>query len=667
MDLTVRPADEPPRLDGVWFYRSFGDAFSASDLLLDGMVEAHSLIALNEPEIFAAYAARLRATEFETAHFILVRAYAANGARFADEAAAYLCEREARLSIGYSNDDHWAARQLLESITPHCSEEALFELENLLLNYYTDYERSVGGRHAHGHAQFTLIEGIAPTCRSERIKRRLDELRRKFGKETVAEPIGLMGGFVGAPIDNEPAAKMTDEQWLRAIERYDRNDVDTRIVGNDLIGGAGELAGVMEGLARQNRPRFAELACRFSDSVNIRYFEAVLRGVADANLDPQLALRLCRRCHDLPSRPLGRWIPPVIAHLAEADLPDEALDIVAYYATQDRDPEEELWRKAAYGGQPYFGGSIDTAAINSVRGVAAEAIGRLIFPTSARLIKLLSTVEQMVNDPLIVVRSSVAGALISVLKHDRDLAVRLFLRLCETEDALLRTKGVERFMRYGLRTHYNQLAPVLDRMIEADNPEANIAGARQACLAALFDEEARQRAENCVQGSEMHRRGAAQVFAANLGEARFRSFCECHLVELFNDPSEEVRSETARCFSHLKEEQAGDYAELANAFVISEAFVHEYRSLFQALEKTSTRLPDITYTAAERFFDIVGSEAADGRTDGAAESHTVTKLIVRTYAQSTSSEVRGRCLDLIDRVTRLKAFGLDNAIEEYER
>jgi hypothetical protein len=204
-------------------------------------------------------------------------------------------------------------------------------------------------------------------------------------------------------------------------------------------------------------------------------------------------------------------------------------------------------------------------------------------------------------------------------------------------------------------------------MLKADHEEAIIAGARQACLAALFDEDARQRAEDCARGSEAHRRGAAQVFAANIGEARFRSFCERHLISFFNDPSEEVRSEAANCFGRLKEEQAGDYDELADAFIISEAFVHEHRSLFHALEKTPARLSDTTCTAAERFFDIVGTDSADLRTHGAAESYTVTKLIIRTYAQSKSSEAKGRCLDLIDRVTRLRAFGLDEAIDEYER
>jgi hypothetical protein len=667
MELTAQQVEEPPWSDAVWFYRSYGEGHSARDSLLEAMVEALSSLARNDPEAFAAYAARLRDTTFETAHFLLLRAYAANGQRFADEAAAYLLDNPARLKIGYAGGDHWPARLLLEAITSHCSEAALLRLEDLLLGYYTPWERSVDGHHAYGHAQFTLLEGITQARRSDRVRRRLEEWRRKFDKQTVEEPMSIVAGFVGSPIDDDAAAKMTDEQWLRAVERYGSDDAETRIVGDNLIGGAGQLAGVMEGLARQNPVRFAELACRFPDGVNVTYFEAVLRGVADAELDPQLALRLCKRCHDLPSRPLGRWIPPVIASLAESVLLDEALDIVAWYATEDPDPEEELWRKPAHGGQPYFGGSIESAAINSARGVAAGAVGRLIFPDRTRLTKLLPTVECMVEDTSIAVRASAARALIAVLKHDRDLAVRLFLRLCGSEDALLRTDGVELFMNYGVRTHYEALRPLLDRMLAAEHKEVNLAGARLACIAALFVEQARATAESCVRGNEVQRQGAAQILAASLAHARFRRFCEDNLATLFNDASEDVRSEAGRCFGRLGEEQLGDYTELVSAFIVSEAFVGEHSGLFHALDKTTAQLPDITCEAAERFFDVVGAAAADISTHAAAESFMVTKLVVRIYAQSRSPEIQTRCLDIIDRVARIQAIGLGEAISDYER
>lgn len=665
MELTTRKIDEPPRSDAVWFYRHYSDTYGASDSLLAAMVEALSALAKSDPPTFSVYASRLRESKFETAQFLLVRAYAANGERFAEEAVGYLCERPARLRMGYSDSDHWATRLLLRAITPHCSDNALRRLEEVLLNYYTEWERSADGRRGYGYSQFTLLEGIVPARQSEHVQRRLGEWCRKFNRQTVGEPTGIVGGIVQSPIEQDASTKMTDEQWLGAITRHSREDIDARIVDGEFIGGAGQLASIMEAQAKQEPARFAELACRFTDETNIRYFEAMLRGVAGAELNPDLAMRLCRRCHDLPSRPLGRWMPPVIAKLASSALSDEAIEIVAWYATEDPDTERELWRTDPDDNKTDFGGSIDVAAINSVRGVAADGI--LIFHDRERLTKLLPTIEHMVADPSIAVRASVARALTAVLKHNRDLAVTLFLKLCVTEDALLRADGVESFMKYALHTHFKMLAPLLLRMIGADSEEAQIAGARLACSMALMKGDARPAAEACLAGNEVHRRGAAQVFAANLRQARFREFCEDKMMILFNDPSEKVRDEAAGCFRGFKNEQLGEYTELVGAFIASEAFVHEHRSLFFALDETTARLPDETCTACERFFAVVGAEASDVRTHSAAESYMVSKLLIRVYGQHKTPDIQARCLNLIDLLARTKVLGLDEAIKDYER
>jgi hypothetical protein len=295
--------------------------------------------------------------------------------------------------------------------------------------------------------------------------------------------------------------------------------------------------------------RFARLACKFPDSTHLAYFDAVLRGIADADFDDMpLILEVCIRCHRLPNRPCGRWIGRPIAKLAKRPLPEEALDIIAWYATEDPDPEQESWRTTAPGGGVYYGGDILTAAINSVRGSAAEAMDKAIFADSNRITHLLPTIERMIHDPSIAVRSCVAAVLTAVLKHDRDLAVRLFEQLCDTEDVLLRTHYVERFLLYALQTHFERLRPIPERMLTSQESEVATVGARQACLASLFVEEARPLADRCISGTEAQQMGAAEVFAANLRTASLCSVCEEGLITLFNSPYEKVRSKTGTCF-----------------------------------------------------------------------------------------------------------------------
>jgi hypothetical protein len=133
MELTTRKIDEPPRSDAVWFYRHYSDTYGASDSLLAAMVEALSALAKSDPPTFSVYASRLRESKFETAQFLLVRAYAANGERFAEEAVGYLCERPARLRMGYSDSDHWATRLCFEqshriALTTPCADWRMYYL-----------------------------------------------------------------------------------------------------------------------------------------------------------------------------------------------------------------------------------------------------------------------------------------------------------------------------------------------------------------------------------------------------------------------------------------------------------------------------------------------------------------------------------------------------------
>jgi hypothetical protein len=430
MSQTAEQTGDPPWRDPVWQYRPVGRTYMSNDALLAAMEASLATLATSDSKAFSIVAKQLSTMNFETVQYLLIRAYAANGSRFADEAAEYLCNRPARLRTGYGDNSYWATRQLLEAITPHCSAEWLAKLEEAILNYYPEWERSVEGHRAYGHAQMILLEGIIPSPRSAAAARRLDEWRRKFGVQSVEPPRPMEARYVGSPIPESAAERMTDDQWLSAVARYSHDQMRA-LPNGELVGGAHELAQLLEEQVKRQPARFATLACRFPDDTHPAYFDAVLRGVPEGGLDDmQLVLDVCKRCHQLRSRPCGRWICRSLSKLAEHRLPEEALDILAWYATEDPDPEQELWRARG------TDRDIITAAINSAWGSAAEAMAKLVFADGNLVTYLLPSIERMVRDPSIAVRCCVADILTAVLKHDRELAIGLFEQLCDTEDAL---------------------------------------------------------------------------------------------------------------------------------------------------------------------------------------------------------------------------------------
>ena len=654
-------------LDPIWSFRIYQSGYIIADALLQAMEKALSKLAVQHPETYRSTVAPLRGSQFETVQYLLIRSLASNAELFANEAVDHLRTKPECLKMGYLSDPHWATRQLIESISPYCSDENLQQLELLLLGYYPEWERSALGRRQYGYAQFTLLTGIASTRLSQDAKRRLEELRRKFGRPEPDVPRPMRAETVPSPIPEQAAEKMSDNQWLAAILRHGGEGPGFGLDGH-LVGGAFQLSQILENQVKQEPRRFAELVLKFPDDANPLYFEAVLRGISDANLGMETVVKVCLRCHRIDGRSLGREICEPIAGSAHDNVPPEALDLVAWYATEDHDPEQELWRtQVAPREEYYYRGDILSNGINTSRGRAAQALAILVESDHQRIMHLQPALEKMVQDPSIAVRSCVAQALIAVLRFDRDLAVELFRQLCNTEDALLQTPFIERFMYFALQTHFRELEPILERMVNSEMFDVASTGARQACLAALDLPEAAAMAGLCLSGSESQRIGAAQVMAANVKVATCRSVYEDALVSLFNDPIERVRSEAANCFRSFEGDDLVGYEHLIAQFVSSDAFPKSRFPLLMALERSTAKLPEVTLSVCERFIDVAGLAAGDISTREAGDADTVIQLTLRAYQQSSDETNRARSLDLIDKLMEYGAYGISGALEELKR
>jgi hypothetical protein len=107
MQDLAKQEGEAPYEDPIWRYRYLGESHSTEDTLLRAMEVALRTLAENEPEAFNPFARLLREkSDFETVQYLLVRSYAADGERYADEAIEYLLERPARLETGYASNSH---------------------------------------------------------------------------------------------------------------------------------------------------------------------------------------------------------------------------------------------------------------------------------------------------------------------------------------------------------------------------------------------------------------------------------------------------------------------------------------------------------------------------------------------------------------------------------
>jgi hypothetical protein len=486
--LIRRTSDAPVEVGGlrknpIWPEPHLSHSYSdLDDHLLLGTEAALRTLAQKHEERFAALVDEHADNEEESVAYFLYEGLGANPQRFADSAAAFVLAVPGRLRVGRSNDPHWATRLLLNRITPWCSDESYCALERAVLDYFTPWEKSKAGHMAHGLAQFTLLGGFDRSRLSPLGRRRLQEWQRKFGADDVPAPEGVQGGMVGSPIPEDATKKMKDWQWLRAIARYSDDDGSRR---EFLKGGAQQLANVLEQRVAEDPVRFARLCCKFPDDANIAYYEAVLRGVESSGHDVPLAeaQALVQRCHRLQGRPVGRWIGHPLRRYASDGIPVPLLEIVAWYATEDPDPQpgasendsDEEKDRSLYRG------------LNSVRGGMAYEITRLVHHNAASIAPLEPAIRSLLADPVADVQAMAVEITLGLLRHKPKLAVELADR---ADDRILATRHAHNFMRYRGSVDFEVLQPTIRRMLSSERPAVRKEGAVQAALIAMNDSSA---------------------------------------------------------------------------------------------------------------------------------------------------------------------------------
>ena len=664
MSDSALTGDEPPRHDAVWPLLIKSEFRSGEDACLAALAGALATLARGGSTDLRDVIADLRRRDTHIANHLLLALYAGGAARHADETTTLFCAEPWRFQCGFSDSEHWCAREAIRAVSKHCTDENRKRLEAVILQYVPPDERTSYGYRESGRAQFALLSAIPEELRSPRASMRFKELERKFG-EPEGQPRGITGGWVGPPINEEDTEKMTDGQWLRAIAKYRSKD-RMHFTLDGVTGGAWQLAQVLEKRTKEQPERFARLSLRFPEDTNPIYLERTLAGLKGAVAASELKLQVCRKAFGGSRGHCGKSIADVLGSI-EDSLPDDAIEMLHWLATEHDDPATELWQVDAPGGGKYYRGDIHTVGINSTRGRAAIAVWDLILRDAAYVEQFRPTLDQLVRDQSASVLSCVAGTLRAVAYSDSALGMLLFLRMNLYEDRLLATRHVYGFIRDRLRESFAELRPLVERMLRSSEPEVCEAGARLASLALLMDQGAADLVDKALHGDARPRLGVTQVASANIANPECRHWSEEMLAELFDDDDTAVRGEAASCFRHLKDEVFETYGDLIEAFCDSRAFQEGSSSVLRTLEKSLGRLPGMTCLVCEKFLERFADEARDIRTRRAGDTFTLARLVFRTYQQHQNDEWTSRTLNLIDHLCLEGIGDAGSHLDQFER
>jgi hypothetical protein len=634
-----------------WHHRFPGEPTEVDDAVFFGLETAfrglhdksgHKLLDLVQP---------LMRGDIEELRFLACRALTTSS--LADESVQWLVSDPRNLELGYLSGHRWATRELIECATKSCETYLLDQLAALLLSYHPAYEKTAHGRPYFGRAQFELLSAIDPTRRNFSVIQRLHELERKFGNQEHHSPRPVTADFAGPPIPVAAAIFLSDGQWIEAIRTHEGDKVDWSHA-NGPRGGRRELSHLLGQQAAEEPVRFAHLALELNESNHATHIASIISAVAGKIPIDLLAL-LCVHGR----RVGGQEVDPDICRAVRevAAVANDVLVNLVVSCSSDDDPERETARTGSASGGYFFGGDLSTAGLNCTRGAAAGSLAYILFAQPHRSEQLVGVVRNLAADPIMAVRVRTAEAILALLNTLPDAALDI------AEDMFRRApvdifdaRETSELLKHSCLRRPKTFSAHLLRALEAEDSIAERAGQVWvvACVNGALEDPAPYELSDLNAAA---RKGVAKALSGSPGVV------PKVLVQLLNDEDPEVRKASARALRHVHELDQQSAELLVQEFIGSAAFPEHTENLFASLDRSTTLLPPSTIDACERALDIVGRKLGDIRTAGPLLSLHLIAVLLRLYKQENES-IRRRCLDVIDRLSELGAYGLDGALDQ---
>ena len=631
------------------------------EVLLSACKHALEALARAQPEEIRDVLESLAEDPYDTSQFLLYSAMIANGEHYADWASSLLLEGGARLKCGYASDGDWVARELVSAIAPHLPDDQHRRLEDMVRDMQVSYET----RQSRGHTAFTFLSALDESRLSTVGRRRLGEYRRKFAADEPSPPRGIVGGSVDSPISDDAASRMSDDQWLRAIRRYDTDEHDW----STFKGGAHELSSVLRARTAGDPDRFAVLALRLTADINDSYGDAILMGLGDAvdGGDSELAFAAIRHIAGFGKSSNDRWLGMALRQHYR-DVPLDLVQLILERAMHSASPADDTPVVIQGDGDGRRAEDLLMNGINTSRGALAEALGDLlIYDTDGTRTALVRPhLEHLASDPVLSVRSCVAHTLAASLRHAREAVVPAFRVLIDADDVILAARLVLPLMLYIGNVEPEVIHPVIERMLASDNAEAREAGGQLAAHAALEWERAELMSRAMAAGDEA-RVGIARICAARFDRTSNPELAQETLLALMDDDHDKTREAVAQVAPNLRDQALRPFEALLKALIASKAYDEATPQLLLTLQHALDKVDELVLLAAQRFLAVFGSEAGDIRTGASGDAHYISELVVRGLAQSRNRSHRAALLDVLDEMLLLGVYGIGVAIEDAER
>lgn len=628
-----------------WEIRFRDTAYTVSDIVFTSLDSClQQLCAVSSQEASTALGA-LRDAESDELRFLACRSLCVSND--AEAAVNWLIADVRNLALGWADSPWWASRELVGAFSSSCSAKLFAALEATLLSFDGPLRTITGWQ----RCQYVLLSALDRIRMSRDGLRRIAELERRFEGDPPTGPEPIEAQVVGPPVSDAASKLMSDDQWIRALAKYNGDEPDRS--SRRSVGGALQLAQLLGERVVEDPVRFARLALTFGDEVPAVAMQTVIRNVIGA-VESELLALLCEHAAAKFGEAVG-WDVCNAARVESTSSP-KLVTLVENYSRAD-DPNREFARPDG-SGQFLYGGDLYNAGFSSTRGSAALATAAILRRGDCHLGSLLQTVVRLANDPILAVRTCAADAVIALSRCDLEASMDIAEELFNSAADVLDARSTQELLLVVMLHDPGRFGRHLDRALAGSPSVAERAGAVWAALD-LRGAEFCSLVDGVGRLMPHARAGAARVFASNAGD------CVEQLSILFDDQDSHVREVSARSMRRLAEIEQPQLDQLVDKFIDSAAFAENCEGLFLGLESLSSRLPRRTLAACSRAVEIAGPDLGDIRTARAALAPSIITVLLRLYRQG-NNEIRSNCLNVIDELGDFGGFGMSEALA-YER
>lgn len=654
-------------------------------------IEAGKLLAESMGDEFWEATKPLRESTSPVIRYLLIESYSSLPDSHADASLLWLIADQVRLSAGtgYYEPEWMPAARLLSALTSVVSKEVFEVVEHTIFGYHDPNELiNAKNRLPHwkygcydywGRAQHFLLPALCSIRRSSKTNALILVLQRKYEKyspERFTRGMHGHGGFVGSTLPKD-LLRLSDGAWLRLIssekitedEGFRYRDFKEDHVSESSIR---QFARNLENVAKRFPERFGRLALRFPAEVNSMYVAAILEGLKltePVNVPEdekcewrpapvELIEEVMIRFGDNTDREYAKAFCWLMYKRAEESWSQSALNQLIRYALEHPNPTPD---KLAIGnGDGDFSTSNATVenlwqnTINTVRSVAALAIGRQLWNHPDTFEQLKETVLKLCLDPSPVVRTAAVDTCLPILNIDKDFAIECFCAASKEDIRIGASHQATYFFNGAIESHHSQLAPIIRLMFNSSREDVARKGAKEVTARWLFHDYFEDEKKQCLQGSNQQRIGMAKIAVQFVETPEYFERCQAIILNFMDDSDSEVRkavNKMARSSEIFKHENG---RKLVLQFVESQSFRDDPTSLIFGLEEHSGNLlgfAELLFAMCKQFVGPLREASRDTSQSLMWDIDQFVPILIRLYEQAEEAketDIVDHCLDAWD-------------------